>query len=94
MKAHHITFDPSGESVQALYLNGSLYMHGDYQHDKIGVRIESFLEGLSFTGATIDIEKLDVPFDFCRSITEDGQEPPGNWPDPGFAMARHAVRAT
>lgn len=65
-------------------------MHGDYYHDKISVKIESFLDGLGFTGMQIELEKLEVPFDFCRSVTEDGQDPPSTWPDAGFAMARHA----
>jgi hypothetical protein len=85
MNATHVIFDPSGENVEALYLNGALHMHGDYYHDKINVAITNFLDGMGFTGMVINKQVVHVPFQHSHPVTEGGEEPPKNWPDEVYA---------
>ena len=58
MKIDIVTFDEN-EDVKALYLDGKLYLSGDYYHDHISDNIDGWLSGIKFIkerlGLSIDI---------------------------------------
>jgi hypothetical protein len=48
MKFDIVDFNPGGDFIMALYINGKVYMAGDSYHDKIFEQIEGFVNGFEY----------------------------------------------
>lgn len=77
-----VDFTGGGDGVHALYINGKLHKYGDYYHDKIEVWIESFIEGVEWTGFVIDVDRIECTNeDLIEKIKHLGDSPPENLED-------------
>jgi hypothetical protein len=77
MKFTTVTFDGDEESVMALYIDGELHDYGDWYHDKINVKISSFIDGVRFSMVDVDEEKIECKNkELITQTTELGYSPP------------------
>lgn len=93
MKFTVVKFNPEGDGVTALYIDGKLHIHGDYYHNKIDEWIDGFLAGSKHLNWPMQQEAHYVPSDNCKPIYEDGQEPPPKWPDKRKRYYKHKLTA-
>lgn len=75
-----VYFNPEGDGVTAIYIDGELYKWGDYYHDKIDDWCRGFLDALifadiNFTSTTTNISYEDN-HDLVEDIVESGGSPP------------------
>jgi len=74
-----VDFTGGDDGVYALYINDELHFYGDYYHDKIEIKIDSFVKGAKWAGKNIQYSKFSVE---DRELIEDvsmyGNEPPKN----------------
>ena len=54
-----VTFNPNGDYVQALYINGILYRDGDEYHSHISTWIKAFIGGCEYSGMDLKVERID-----------------------------------
>lgn len=77
MKFTIVTFTGDEETVQALYIDGELHEYGDWYHNKIDVKISSFIDGVRYTGALVEEEKIQCnDRELIEETTELGNQPP------------------
>ncbi len=77
MKFTTVLFSGDEETVQALYIDGELHDYGDWYHDKIDVKISSFIDGVRFAGLDVDSEKINcTKKELIEEMTELGGSPP------------------
>lgn len=88
MKIDIVKFNPEGDGVTAVYIDGKLHTHGDYYHDKIDNWVEGFIDGLKFAEVSFDEDGHDIPGDKCKLIHEMGHSPPLRWPDRKYCKHR------
>lgn len=72
-----VDFTGGDDGAIALYINGELYFYGDEYHDKISVKIKSFIEGVKWSG--VDIEYYDYyceDEDINYKVSEMADTPP------------------
>jgi hypothetical protein len=81
MQVTVVKFNPEGDGVTALYIDGKKHTHGDFYHDKIDDWIAGFIEGLKFAEVNFEEAEDEIPGDKCKLIHQSGQEPPMEWPD-------------
>ena len=78
MQIDIVSFCDGGEEVTALYVDGNLYVYGDYYHDKIDSWIEGFLGGLRHAGTSVREKGWNVSSSgFVIDVCENGNTPPG-----------------
>lgn len=65
------------DQKEALYIDGNLYMDGDYYHDKISDKIEGFLKGLDYCNSIFDVSIHYMNYkEYCE---ENGIEEYDHW---------------
>ncbi len=88
-KVNVVSFNPEGDGVTALYINGKYHSHGDYYHDKIDHWINGFIAGLTHAGVSVERMEDSIPGDKSEAIWQDANEPPKNWPDKKYYKHRN-----
>lgn len=77
-----VDFTGGGDGVYALYIDGELYKYGDYYHDKIEIWIDSFYDGIKYTGTKVRLEKVVCNnSELIERISELADTPPKNLKD-------------
>lgn len=80
MKIVVVSFNPEGDGVTAMYVDGRRYTYGDYYHNKIDDWIKGFVGALEYLATQMTVEYDAIPGEKCKPILNGG-EPPEKWPD-------------
>lgn len=76
-----VTFE-LGEYVKALYIDGQLEFYGDTYHNQITSKIDAFIEGVQWSGVSVDVEKVKCQDDdINEEVCDMGGVPPKNLED-------------
>jgi len=76
-----VTFNPEGETVEALYIDNKLFKYGDNYHDNISTYLKAFIDGVKYTGTKIDVEEMDCTDDEMNDAISVISPPPKNLDD-------------
>lgn len=78
MKLDIVKFNPEGDGVTAMYINGDLHTSGDYYHNNIDAWTQGFCEGLDYATAEYNLERWEIPgdTDISKDVCELGYCPP------------------
>lgn len=52
----YVSFNPDGDGVDAVYIDGKLHRYGDYYHDKFRDWYDGFLDGLRIANIVFSTE--------------------------------------
>lgn len=53
-----VTFNPTGDTVEALYIDNELLHYGDEYHNQINTFLKGFIEGLKHCEFNFTLEKI------------------------------------
>lgn len=56
-----IRWNPDGDGITGLYIDGKCQMWGDYYHNHISDRLEGFIEGLQHAGVEHTVVSGSIP---------------------------------
>ena len=56
-----IRWNPDGDGITGLYIDGKCKMWGDYYHDHIDDKIEGFIDGLQAAGVEHTVASGTIP---------------------------------
>jgi len=74
-----VDFTGGDDGVYALYINDELHFYGDYYHDKIEIKIKSFVQGAKWSGKNIHFYEFAVQDrELIDEVSTHGNTPPKN----------------